>query len=165
MPSRLFVKVLCVYSRTRSCFLYALGCWDLCSSRTRASVRRVCSYCPAVAGHVWTRAYPWGLSFNVGVSVCSHLASMELGERSHFYSPFKTLNMIQMCVFSHVPWLHSSLTITPSQYPLLSALPHLYIPPSCPATTFITSAVSGWERWSHLCSSVFCVCGPSAARL
>lgn len=114
---------------------------------------------------MWTRVYPCGLSFNVGVNVCSHLASMKLGERSLFYSPFKTLDMIQMCVFLHVPWLHSSLTITPSQYPLLQTLPHLYIPPSCPATAIITSAVSVRERWSHLCSSVFCVCGPSAARL
>ncbi|XP_056619383.1 beta-2-glycoprotein 1-like isoform X2 [Triplophysa dalaica] len=43
-----------------------------------------------------------------------------------FYSPFKTLNMIQMCVFSRVPWLHSSLTITVP--PPLDSPPSLYSP-------------------------------------
>lgn len=78
----------CVFTVVKgSRFFAVLGCWVQlwCVEKSLyqtghcatvfSSARCVC---------MWRRVYPWGLSFDVGVSVCAHLASMELGERSFF---------------------------------------------------------------------------------
>ncbi len=116
---------------------------------------------------MWRRVYPWGLSFDVGVSVCAHLASMELGERSffllEFYPAFKTIRSrcVCSCMYSEsTPPSHHTITKPPPP----DSPPSLY-PLSCLATSFKTSAVSVRERWSDLCLCLFCVCGPSAACL
>ncbi len=111
---------------------------------------------------MWRRVYPWGLSFDVGVSVCAHLASMELGERS-FFLRNSTQHSKQydpdVCVLActATPLLPH---ITPSQNPLLQTLPHLYIP--SPVSLPLSKPlqwVSGKDGAISACVSSVCV-GP-----